>query len=97
MYLKEREQGDVELHVTLGQLKRLYTALFCRLQTGGCSSFDDLDKDDMLLTIQNHLQRQAADQGVDCTVHEDWEAFLGITHPPTCPRRTSGAAGAQSE
>jgi hypothetical protein len=90
MHVRPTEEGQVELSVSLDQLKRVYTALFCRLQTGGCTSFDDLEKDDMLLTIQGFLQREAAAQGVDCTVHEDWEAFLGITHPPSCPRRGSG-------
>ena len=93
MYLRAQEGGQIELNVSLEQLKRIYTALFCRLQTGGCTSFDDLEKDDMLLTIQGCLQRAAAEQGVDCTVHEEWEAFLGITHPRSCPRRAGDTTG----
>ncbi len=87
MHLQQQDAGQIELTVDLNQLKRIYTALFCRLQTGGCTSFEDLDQDDMLLQIQEHLQQQAARQGIDCTDHAAWEAFLGISHPPNCPRR----------
>jgi pantetheine-phosphate adenylyltransferase len=86
MALKPRENGKVELGLSLDQLKRVYVALFCHLQTGGCTAADDLD-DDLLLKLQTYLQGQAAAQGVDCTNHADWEEFLGITHPQSCPRR----------
>lgn len=92
MQLRQNDRGQIEFDVSLDQLKRIYTALFCRLQTGGCQSFQELERDDLLLDIQGHLQKQAAAQGVDCTDHAEWEAFLGITHPPTCPRRTPAPA-----
>lgn len=87
MDLRATGGGRVELSLSLEQAKRIYTALFCRLQTGGCTSFTDLDQDDLLLTLQTFLQREAAAQGIDATDHLEWERFLGITHPASCPRR----------
>ncbi len=85
MELRESSAGQIELRLSPEQLKRLYVALFCKLQTGGCTAFDELE-DDLLLQMQSYLQRYAAAQGVDCTAHEQWERFLGITHPQHCPR-----------
>lgn len=90
MHLRHKDSDLVELNVSLEQLKRIYTALYCRLQTGGCRSFVDFDDDDLLLTIQSYLQKEAAVEGVDCTDHAEWEAFVGITHPATCPRKGTG-------
>lgn len=89
MELRERQGGEAALSLSLDQVKRIYTALFCKLQTGGCGSFDDLENDDMLLTLQKYLQKQAASEGVDCTDHAAWERFLGIRHPQSCPRKSS--------
>lgn len=97
MRLQALDGGRIELDVSLDQLKRIYTALFCRLQTGGCSSFDDLDKDDLLLTVQQYLHQEATRQGVDCADHAAWEQFLGITHPRSCPRRGSGGPALRAE
>ncbi len=91
MQLIQRGNNDVQLNVSLDQMKQIYVALFCRLQTGGCDAFELLDQDDMLLTLQSYLQQRAAEQGIDCTVHEEWEQFLGITHPRSCPRRVETA------
>jgi len=85
MELREGIAGQIELRLSPEQLKRLYVALFCKLQTGGCTAFDELE-DDLLLQMQSYLQRYAAAQGVDCTAHDQWERFLGITHPQHCPR-----------
>lgn len=91
MAVQQNAQGLAELTLSLEQAKRVYTALFCRIQTGGCTSFADLDQDDLLLELQSYLQKRAAEQGVDCTDHAAWEAFLGITHPASCPKRTDDA------
>ncbi len=96
MVLTKHDDGHVDLSLSLDQLKRIYVALFCRLQTGGCTAFEDFDQDDLLLHLQTYLQQQATAQGVDGTRHDDWERFLGITHPRSCPRRAPvGAADAQ--
>ena len=92
MTSRVRNSNTFGLTLTLDQLKRVYVALFCRLQTGGCTAFADIDQDDLLLDIQTQLQHAAAEQGVDCTDHAAWEAFLGITHPASCPRRGHGIA-----
>jgi hypothetical protein len=90
MTLTEKDRNRVELDLSLAQAKRVYVALFCRIQTGGCTALEEMD-DDLLLELQTYLQRRAAEQGVDCTIHADWEAFLGITHPQSCPRRGRSA------
>ncbi len=87
MEIRATGGGRVDLSLSLEQAKRVYTALFCRLQTGGCTSFSELDQDDLLLALQTFLQREAAAQGIDATDHGEWERFLGITHPVSCPRR----------
>lgn len=88
---------EFQLTVSLEQLKRIYTALYCRVQTGGCNAFADVDQDDLLLTLQTQLHKQAAAQGVDCLARDEWETFLGITHPASCPRKHSDRAAAAPE
>ena len=90
MQVRGSERGQIELTVSLEQLKRIYTSLFCQLQTGGCKSFEELE-DDLLLDIQRFLQKEAAAQGVDCTNHDAWEEFVGIRHADTCPRKPEDA------
>lgn len=90
MLLRERNDELVELHTTLSQLKKLYIALFQQLHAGGGRNIDDIDEDDMLLTLQTYLQRRAAQAGVDCTDHSAWEAYLGIRNAPSCEARFSG-------
>lgn len=97
MITRTPDGEQVTLTLSVDQLKRVYVALFCRLQTGGCNAFEELDHDDLLLDLQRYLQRVAADEGVDCTDHAAWEAFLGITHPRSCPRRTSTTADAGTQ
>ena len=89
MLLKEQNTDTVQLSVSLSQLKKLYVALFRQLHDTHFSAIDELDEDDMLLTIQTYLQRRAAQQGVDGTVHAHWEAFLGIQYAPSCEQRFS--------
>lgn len=87
MYLREKDAETTELGLSLSQLKKIYVALFNRLHDSRFSAIDELDEDDMLLTIQTYLQREARKAGIDCTNHSDWEAFLGIQDAPTCAQR----------
>lgn len=89
MDVRKGQHGTIELSLSLDQLKRIYVALFCRLQTGGCNAYEDLDRDDLLSQLQSTLQQRATAEGVDCTDHAAWEAFLRITHPRSCPRRAT--------
>jgi hypothetical protein len=93
MLLRERDPGSIELQVSLSQLKKLYVSLFRRLHDGGAAAMlDDMDEDDMLLTLQTYLQRRAAQAGVDATIHSEWEKFLGIHGAAGCATRHAGAA-----
>jgi len=85
--LKDTGNDHVHLTVSLRQLKTLYVALFRRLHAAGPAAFDDIDEDDMLLTIQTYLQRKAREAGVDATDHSQWEAFLGVQDAPSCEQR----------
>lgn len=87
MVLREAPDRPIELGLSLEQLKKIYVALFRRLHDSGFHAIDELDEDDMLLTIQTFLQRKAREAGVDCTDHAEWEAFLGIADSPTCEQR----------
>ena len=91
MYLRQKEADLIELGLSLSQMKKLYVALFRRLHDGGLN-IDDIDEDDMLLTIQTYLQRRAREAGVDCTNHALWEAFLDINDAPSCEARFSDRA-----
>jgi hypothetical protein len=88
--LKSKDGETIELSLSLSQLKKVYIALFRQLHDTHLSGIDDLDEDDMLLTIQTYLQRRAAEAGVDGTVHADWEAFLGLHGAPSCAQRFAG-------
>ncbi len=87
MMLVDRDGHSAELRVSLAQLKKIYVALFRQLHERGAAALDDIDDDDMLLTIQTYLQRRARQEGVDCTIHADWEKFLGIVDAPSCAQR----------
>lgn len=87
MLLIEKDAEHVDLRLNLSQLKKLYVALFRQLHDPRGFDMDDLDEDDMLLTLQGYLQRRAAQQGVDGTIHSEWEAFLGIADAPSCEQR----------
>lgn len=87
MLLRERDEEQVELRVSLSQLKKLYVALFRQLHDSELSAFEALDEDDMLMTLQTYLQRKAREAGVDGTIHSEWEAFLGISDASACSRR----------
>jgi hypothetical protein len=89
MFLREIPGQPIELGMSLEQLKKIYLALFHRLHSD-FSAIDELDADDMLLTIQTFLQRKAREAGVDCTNHADWEAFLGVRAAPSCAERFAG-------
>lgn len=90
MLLRERSPEIVELQTSLSQLKKIYLALFQQLHAGGGLNIDDVDEDDMLLTLQTYLQKRAAAEGVDCTNHAAWEAFLGVVNAPSCEARFAG-------
>lgn len=87
MLLREKTLEQVELSLTLSQLKKIYLALFHQLHQGGPAAFDDMDEDDMLITLQTYLQQRARQEGVDCTIHANWEAFLGVKDAPSCEVR----------
>ena len=87
MYLRSKDTETFELGLSLEQLKKIYVALFNRLHDSRLAAIDELDEDDMLLTIQTCLQREARKAGVDCTDHAAWEAFLGMHDMPSCERR----------
>lgn len=89
MFLREIPGQPVELGVSVAQLKKIYLALFRQLHDSSFHDFDELDEDDMLLTIQTYLQRKAREQGVDCTDHAAWEAYLGVKDAPSCEQRFS--------
>lgn len=93
MLLRERDDEMVELHASLSQLKKLYIAMFQQLHTSGGRNIDDIDEDDMLLTLQTYLQRRAAQADIDCTDHAAWEAFLGIRGAPSCEAKFSRRDG----
>ncbi len=86
MLLRQRDDDTIELTVSLRQLKKLYLALFRQLHAD-LDRFDDVDDDDMLLTIQQYLQQRAAEAGVDGTIHSEWEAFLGAGQGLLCRRK----------
>ncbi len=87
MLLKEAEKDRIELALTLSQIKKLYRALFRQLHQGGAGALDEFDEDDMLITLQTYLQRRAREAGVDATIHEEWERFLGVEDPQSCTVR----------
>lgn len=89
MLLRAKDEDRVQLDVSLSQLKKLYIALFRQLRAAGLDGLDDVDEDDMLLTLQTYLQKRAAAQGVDCTNHTLWEEFLGLG-PRYCEDRGRG-------
>lgn len=89
MLLHERGGELVDLAVSLSQLKKIYVALFRQLHASR-QAVDDLDEDDMLMTLQTYLQRRAAQAGVDATDHAQWDAFLGIADAPSCAVRFAG-------
>lgn len=89
MRLREKSANEIELGLSLPQVKSLYLALFRQLHAGGADSFELFDNDDMLLTLQTYLQRRAKAAGVDCTNHAAWDAFLGVVDAPTCESRFS--------
>lgn len=90
MFLREVPGQPIELGLSVEQLKKIYLALFRRLHDSGFHAIDELDEDDMLITLQTFLQRKAREAGVDCTIHADWEAFLGVKDAPSCEDRFAG-------
>lgn len=90
MLLKSKNGETIELGLSVSQLKKVYVALFQQLHDSRFAAIDELDEDDMLLTIQTFLQRKAREAGVDATDHAAWEAFLGMQGAPTCAERFAG-------
>lgn len=87
MYLRDREDRQVELICSLDAVKAIYGALFRELSRQSRSlEFDDFDDQDVLLTLQTYLQRKAREAGFDATIHSEWERFLGIDDA-SCPTR----------
>lgn len=89
MFMREKDDGRIELNLSLKQAKRVYQALFQRLRAAEPREFDELDEDDMLMTLQTFLQRKAREAGVDATDHSQWDAFLGVITAPSCAARFS--------
>lgn len=89
MRLRELQPDQIELALSLSQVKKLYLALFRQLHEKGASAFEEFDEDDMLLTLQSYLQRRAREAGVDGTIHSEWDAFLGVVDAPSCEQRFS--------
>ena len=83
MEIQEKD-GRVELSCSLDEVKEVYRALFQALRSSGGDAFDDSD---ILLDLQLFLQRKAREAGVDATVHENWERFLGYERPVPCEDR----------
>lgn len=84
MLLREREDGMVDLVVSLSQLKTIYGSLFRQLHGSSAEAIEALDEDDMLLTLQSYLQKRARQDGVDATQHAEWAEFLGFENGPKC-------------
>ncbi len=83
--MKIREEGgQLAIRCNLDEVKELYRALFHALRSHGPEEFDDQD---ILLTLQLFLQRKAGEQGVDVSIHQDWERFLGYKHVEACEDR----------
>lgn len=87
MFLREQSEDQVDLRVSLSQLKKIYLGLFRQLHQSTPANFDEFDEDDMLSTLQNYLQRRAAAAGIDGTDHAKWDAFLGVVDAPSCGER----------
>ncbi len=90
MLLKHLDSDRIDLTVSLSQLKKLYLALFRQLHAGGPGAFEEFDEDDMLLTLQQYLQRRAREEGVDIADHSAWDTFLGVKEAPSCEARFAG-------
>ena len=71
-------ENTVEIKCSLDQIKNIYIALFKQLRSSLDNIDNDIDNDDTLLRLQIFLQKIAKEQGVDVTIHADWENFLGI-------------------
>lgn len=84
MLLRPKDENRVQLDLSLSQLKKLYVALFRQIRAAGPTGFDEVDEDDMLLTMQTYLQKRARELGVDCTNHSLWEEFLGVGGDRPC-------------
>ena len=79
-----RRRGPAGYRVQPGCDERdLSGALSC-LRSSSSQEFDDQD---ILLTLQLFLQRKAGEQGVDVSIHQDWERFLGYKHVEACEDR----------
>lgn len=92
MLLKEKTAETIELSLSPDQLKKIYVALFRQLRDSHLADVDELDEDGMLLTMQQYLQQRARQAGVDCTVHSEWEAFLGVDRGRGCEQRRADRA-----
>ncbi len=83
--MKIREEGgQLAIECNLNAMKEIYRALFHALRSSSSQEFDDQD---ILLTLQLFLQRKAGEQGVDVSIHQDWERFLGYKHVEACEDR----------
>lgn len=79
-----KQQGRFALDRSLGELKRIYQALFSQLRT---DSEADIDESDLLLDLQIILQREARAEGVDTSTHSEWSRFLGDPSGTSCEQR----------
>jgi hypothetical protein len=79
-----KQQGRFALDCSLGELKRIYQALFSQLRT---DSEADIDESDLLLDLQIILQGEARAEGVDISTHSEWSRFLGDPSVTSCEQR----------
>jgi hypothetical protein len=70
MSFETKGEAVIAAH-SLEELRLVYRALHKEL-----ARFPDLLDTHFLIELQNFLQRKAAADGVDMTVHSEWEAWL---------------------
>lgn len=80
----QKIDDDISLRCSIEELKEIYRALFQALRS---SQQDKFDESDLLMDLQLFLQRMAREDGVDATIHEEWEKFLGYERPIPCDER----------
>ena len=70
----QKIDNDIHLRCSVEELKEIYRALFQALRS---SEQDQFDESDLLMDLQLFLQRMAREDGIDATIHMEWEKFLG--------------------
>ncbi len=80
----QKTDNDIHLRCSVEELKEIYRALFQALRS---SEQDQFDESDLLMDLQLFLQRMAREDGVDATIHMEWEKFLGYERLIPCDER----------